>query len=126
LIANESVQKQIADLKIVNEAKYLDHFGTMLANDEYSAVYGFKLTEFCIGKCAVKILMVLDKLYRSKDLEQRKKYFAICESARNENLAEVIVFSSLTESGKELERMGGIAAILKYPVHEIDEVEFEV
>ena len=40
--------------------------------------------------------------------------------------AEVLVFSSQHVSGEQLEQLSGIAAVLKFPCPELDDVDWEV
>ena len=55
----------------------------------------------------------------------RKKYVRLVESAK-ENGCEVKIFSSMHVSGESLGQLSGIAAILRFPMPEIEEEEEEV
>ena len=58
---------------------------------------------------AIEKLIVLDKIVRSEDLENSMDMV--------ENMSgEVLVISSEHEGGKQLEALGGMAAILRYAI----------
>ena len=123
-MSDEKTSQQITDLSVVREAKKMQEFHKILAKDDFSAIYGYAHSKFCSKLGAIKTLMVLDVLYRSKDLAERKRYVSLCDEAYNNSLCELIIFSSRSSPGDELRQLGGVAAILKYPVHEIDEINF--
>jgi len=54
---------------------------------------------------------------------QRRKYVDLVEAVRGRG-GEVLIFSSMHESGQQLNLLTGIAAILTYPL-DIDVVEAE-
>ncbi|KAF0294408.1 Protein pelota [Amphibalanus amphitrite] len=58
-------------------------------------------------------------IFRSLDLAERKKYVALVDSVKEYN-GDVKIFSSLHISGEQLEQLTGIAAILRYPMPEIE------
>jgi protein pelota len=52
----------------------------------------------------------------------RKQYVQLVESVR-ENGGQVFIFSSMHVSGQQLQQVSGIAAILRYPLPDLDELE---
>lgn len=58
------------------------------------------------------------------DVATRKKYVALVDKVKEDG-GEVRLLSSDHESGKRLESLGGIAAILTYPILDLDEDEEE-
>lgn len=48
---------------------------------------------------AVETLLITDSLFRSRDLNERKKFVAIVDSVK-ENMGQVRIFSSLHVSGE--------------------------
>lgn len=71
--------------------------------------------------------MITDSLFRTKDLEIRKKFNSLVQSAKYKNV-ETHIFSSLHSSGEKLNSLTGIAAILKYsmPLEDEDEDENDI
>jgi len=58
--------------------------------------------------------------HRASDVPTRKKYVEFVESVK-ENGGEVKLFSTLHVSGEQLSQLGGVAAILRFPLPEIDD-----
>ena len=84
------------------------------------AFYGFKHVSKANEELAIESLLVTDELFRSSDVKTRKSYVSLVESVR-ENGGQVFVLSSLHESGKQLQQVSGVAAILRYPLPDLDE-----
>lgn len=111
----------------------------MLASDEQRAWYGPDHVALAASRGAVGTLLISDELFRASDFEVRKRYVSIVEDVR-EKRGEVLIFSSMHESGQrrhrtvtelrlltmhtELNQITGIAAILTFPL-DIEVVEAE-
>lgn len=50
---------------------------------------------------------------------ERRKWVAVVEEVKNAG-GEVLIFSSIHESGKQLDQLTGVAAILNFPLPEIE------
>lgn len=50
---------------------------------------------------------------------ERKKWVGVVEDIRKGG-GEVLIFSSIHESGKQLDQLTGVAAILKFPLPELE------
>jgi protein pelota len=72
--------------------------------------YGPKEVEEAIRSGAVETLLVVDPLLREKDLDAMMQ---AVESSRG----KVMVVSEHHEAGKKLEALGGMAALLRFPIH---------
>ena len=112
----------------------------MLASDEQRAWYGSDHVALAVDRGAVGTLLISDELFRAGDPEVRKRYVSLVEGVR-EKRGEVLIFSSMHESGQrtyrvidgmivlmlvptELNQITGIAAILTFPL-DIEVVEAE-
>ena len=73
----------------------------------------------------VGILLISDSLFRSQDVGVRRKWVSLVDKVRETEGGEVRVLSSTHESGKRLEGLGGIAAMLTFPLEYLDEDEEE-
>merc|ERR1712157_91319 len=67
-------------------------------------------------------LLITDELFRSKDLKKREKYVKIVENCKD-NGADIQIFSSLHVSGEQLKQITGVAAILRFPMPELLEID---
>jgi len=70
-----------------------------------------------------RLLQSLTVLFRASDPKERKKYVELVEAVRNKG-AEVLIFSSMHESGQQLNQLTGVAAILTFPL-DVEIVEME-
>lgn len=113
---------RLIDTKAMSEVKSLDSFYTMLKAEPERAFYGCKHVEMACEAEAIDVLLVTDSLFRSKNLTERKKYVRIVDKVK-ENNGQVRIFSSLHVSGEQLLQLTGIAAILRFPMPEIDQEE---
>ena len=66
------------------------------------------------------VLLISNSLFRSQDIQTRKKWVGVVDAVKEQG-GEVRVLSSMHESGKRLEGLGGIAAILTYAIEDLDE-----
>ncbi|CAI9718220.1 protein pelota homolog [Octopus vulgaris] len=122
VLQDPSMANRLADTKALGEVKALDDFYNMLVNDPDRAVYGIKPVEKASDLLAIETLMVSDELFRSRDIPKRQRYVALVDKVK-ENGAEVKIFSSLHVSGEQLGQLTGVAALLRYPIPEEDEVD---
>lgn len=98
-------------------------FHKMLSTDELRAWYGPQHVALAVDRGAVGTLLISDDLFRAADPETRNKYVAMVDDVRSRG-GEAIIFSSMHESGVQLNLLSGIAAILTYPL-DIEIVEME-
>ncbi len=91
----------------------------MLTENPERAYYGLAHVERALDANAIHTLLVTDMLFRSKKVEERKRYVRLVEEVRG-NGGEVKVFSSLHVSGQQLAQLSGVAAILRFPMPEAD------
>lgn len=124
VLKNKDVLQQLTDTKYAREVAALDKFFKSLNADDGRAWYGPKHTELAIERGAVATLLISDTLFRSHDIQTRKKYIGMVESVRS-SAGEAFIFSSMHESGQELDQITGIACILLYPMPELDDLEEE-
>lgn len=63
-----------------------------------------------------------DKLFRINNVGKRKKYADLVEGVREAG-GEALVFSSMHVSGEQLNNLSGIAAVLRFPLPELEDQE---
>ncbi|MEN2495653.1 MAG: hypothetical protein MHMPM18_000249 [Marteilia pararefringens] len=125
VLGDPKVSKEISEFGVAQELRHFEQFQAQLFEDEYKALYGYNHVKYCIdnyGVSCIKTLMLIDSLYRSKNLEERIKYSDLCKDVKSFRAAKFLIFSARSESGRELANLGGIAAILHYPINEIDDI----
>ncbi|KAF1320372.1 Mrna surveillance protein pelota, partial [Globisporangium splendens] len=119
---DEVLNDPVADTKAVEDVKCLETFFNMLHTDQDRAYYSYKHVMAANANMAIETLMITDELFRSQDIATRRKYVDLVESVRD-NGGTVRLFSSLHVSGEKLGQISGVAAILRFPMPEIDEAD---
>lgn len=113
----------LKDTKFAREGMLLERFLRQLATDELRAWYGESHVFAAAARGAIGVLLISDGLFRAADPARRKQFVALVDEARKQG-AEVAIFSSMHESGVQLNNLTGIAAILTYPL-DLEVVEEE-
>jgi protein pelota len=119
VLADEDVQRQVQDTQAADEVRVLREFFRVLNDDPNRAFYGFKHCVMADEAKAIDSLLVTDSLFRAADVKTRREYVNLVESVR-ENGGQVYVFSSLHVSGEQLALVTGVAAILRFPMPDIE------
>lgn len=70
----------------------------------------------------LQTLLISDTLFRVADVARRAAYVALADSVRAGG-GVVHVFSSMHVSGEQLNQLTGIAAILRFPLPELEDQE---
>jgi len=124
VFSDASIMDQMNDTKVAKEVEILNKFMRMIDSDPDKAYYGYNHVHKANEELAIDSLMVTDELFRSSDIATRKKYVQLVESVR-ENGGQVYLFSSLHVSGVQLNQLSGVAAILRYPLPDLDQMELD-
>ncbi|XP_049867522.1 protein pelota [Pectinophora gossypiella] len=122
VLQEPAVIAKISDTKAASEVKLLESFYTMLQLEPAKAFYGKKHVERANEAQAIETLMISDKLFRCQDIQQRKEYVSLVDSVRD-NGGDVRIFSSMHVSGEQLDQLTGIAAILRFPMPQLEDMD---
>ena len=124
VFADPAIAAKLADTRFSQEVQVLNKFLRMIDVNPDKAYYGYFHVNQANEEMAIESLLVTDELFRSHDVATRKKYVKLVESVR-ERGGNVYVFSTLHVSGVQLQQVSGIAAILRYPLPDLAELEDE-
>ncbi|CAR30546.1 KLTH0H12474p [Lachancea thermotolerans CBS 6340] len=124
VLKNPAYGSRLQDAKNSKEALVMDEFLQHLNDDDFKAWYGEAEVTKASEMGAIDTLLVTDGLLRSDDLNMRKKCVGITQDVERAG-GSVVVFSSLHSSGEELDRLTGLACILKFPIPDLDEFSEE-
>ena len=119
---NPAVLKEMDMTKGREGAKAWEFFQRLITTEPDRCVYTPQYVCEAIHHEAVDRLLVSDDVFRSPLISHRRFFNALCEKARQMGI-EVFVLTTQHASGEQLALMGGIAAILKFAVPELDEIE---
>eukprot|EP01087_Luapelamoeba_hula_P014035 TRINITY_DN4051_c0_g1_i2.p1 TRINITY_DN4051_c0_g1~~TRINITY_DN4051_c0_g1_i2.p1 ORF type:complete len:489 (-),score=140.36 TRINITY_DN4051_c0_g1_i2:26-1492(-) len=149
VLADPSLVDRLSETKAAGEVDALNRFYAMLRTEPDRAFYGLADVMQAQEKLAIQDLLLTDELFRSADIAKRRKYIELTESVKSSG-GNALIFSTLHVSGErtfslqhthithttqhtphtyihtqhtttELKQLGGIAAILRFPLPEIDE-----
>lgn len=120
VLKNPIYNEKLEDTKFVKDVKLMDNFLEHLDIDDYLAWYGKAEIYKAAKMDAIETLLVTDKLLRSDDIAVREKYLDLLDQIEN-NGGKIVVFSTMHTSGDELDKLTGLACILKYPIRDLDE-----
>jgi protein pelota len=128
VLKSPEVLAKLRDTKYARETRLMDDFMALLRRDDGRAWYGPSEVEKAVEKGAVGrgggALLISNSLFRSQVIDVRKRWVALVDKVKEEG-GEVRVLSGDHESGKRLEGLGGIAAILTFPLENLDEEDEE-
>ncbi|KAI9344190.1 eRF1 domain 1-domain-containing protein [Zopfochytrium polystomum] len=123
-LADPTIQSRLAETKFAQEVQQLSRFYATLAQDPAKAFYGFRHVAAAAERAAVETCLVSDELFRAADVAKRRQYIALIEQVRAQG-GTVLIFSSMHNSGEQLNQLTGIAAILNFALPELEDLEEE-
>ncbi|KAI9659105.1 MAG: Translation factor pelota [Bathelium mastoideum] len=127
VLASPAVKARLKDTKYMRETLLMDKLAELLRRNDGRAWYGHKEVIRAVDEHAVGrgggVLLISNALFRSQDIETRRKWVGLVDRVRDVEGGEVRVLSSEHESGKRLESLSNVAAILTFPLLDLDEDE---
>ncbi|BGP12890.1 hypothetical protein JCM10213_005157 [Rhodosporidiobolus nylandii] len=123
ILSSPEVSSQLKDTKFAQEGVMLEKFFKMLEENPLRAWYGEGHVLKAAERGAIGKLLVSDELFRAPSVARRRMFVKLTEDVKAYG-GEVLMFSSMHESGQQLNQLTGIAAILTYPL-DIEDVERE-
>ncbi|KAK2734044.1 Translation factor pelota [Myotisia sp. PD_48] len=127
VLQSPTVQTLLANTKYARETALMDSFLTHLRKDTNRATYGPREVESAVDQGAVSrgggVLLISNRLFRAQDVRERQRWVTLVDRVRDVEGGEVRVLSSDHESGRRLDGLGGVAAILSFPIAEQDDDE---
>ncbi|PYH84036.1 putative translation factor pelota [Aspergillus uvarum CBS 121591] len=120
VLQSPAVKTILADTKYARETKLMDDFLDQLRKETNKATYGPREVESAVDQGAVGrgggVLIISNRLFRSQDVAERKRWVSLVDRVRDVEGGEVRVLSSDHESGRRLDGLGGVAALLTFPI----------
>jgi protein pelota len=120
VFADPQIMAQIEDTKVAKEVAVIGQFMRMIDTDPERAYYGYAHVQKAQESLAIDSLLVADQLFRADNIQTRRKYVDLVEDVR-ESGGKVYIFSSMHVSGQQLMQVSGLAAILRYPLPDIED-----
>jgi len=127
VLNSPEVKARLQNTQYARETAVMDDFFALLRRDDSRAWYGPKEVEQAVEKGAVGrgggILLINNALFRSQDVATRRRWVSLVDRVRDVEGGEVRILSSDHESGRRLDGLGGIAAILTFPIEDMDDLD---
>jgi protein pelota len=108
--------KAANQLRIVGETQVVEEVMKRLGKGEGTIAYGFEAVENAVNMGAVERLIVADLTLRDSPDELRLKIETLMHDVEKRNAA-ITVVSSEHEAGAKLLSLGGIVALLRFPIY---------
>lgn len=104
-----TVEKLTSENRVAQEMAAMENLLTEIGKNSSKVAYGIKETKHAVNLGAVSRLLVLDTQVPKDDMGETMDMV--------ENMkGEVLVISSQHDGGKQLESLGGVAALLRYEI----------
>jgi protein pelota len=124
IIHLDSPFSQIADTKAARETAALASFFEALATDSDRAWYGPAHVAAAAAAGAVGTLLLSDSLVRAAAPPARRAYAALADTVRASG-GVVHTLSGGHVSGEQLDQVTGVAALLRFPMPELDDTDVD-
>jgi protein pelota len=109
--------KAVAQLRIGHEAEMMEEVMKRLGKGEATVTYGLAAVDRAVQVSAVEKLIIADTMLRESGEEQRLRLEELMRAVEK-GRGNVSVVSTEHEAGAKLLALGGIAALLRYPVYQ--------
>lgn len=124
VLRSPEIGTKLKDFKFTKETRLMDTFFEKLRFDDGRAWYGTSAVTKAVEEGAVGpgggTLIMNNSLFRSSDIATRKQYVALVDRVKAHG-GDVRILSSDHESGQRLDMLGGVAALLSYPILDLDD-----
>lgn len=107
------INRIVGEIRLVEEAEYIDLLLERIAKDDRVA-YGLEEVKRAYEYGAIEVLLIADEFLR-----QEREKWNVDEFMKNIELmkGKVVIMSTEFEPGQRLMSLGGIAALLRYPIN---------
>lgn len=122
LLSKKDVLSKIKDTKASEEIVLINKFQEVLGKNYQKIAFGKKAIEIAIEYKAIDFILLTDNYLRKMNANQRKLIQEKLDIAEKDG-AYIRRLSSMLHTGEKVDNMGGIIAVLKFEVKEIDDVE---
>jgi protein pelota len=107
--------KAAAQLRVVEETETMEEVMKRLGKGEGKITYGIAEVENAAKLGAIEKLIIADSLLRNAEDEKRLELEKLMREVERRN-GEITVVSTEHEAGAKLTALGGIAALLRFPL----------
>jgi protein pelota len=125
ILSKPQILNQIKNTKAADDVLVMEKFNEILSKDMERVIFGLKSVIIADEKNAIDYLIVSDDYIRKISPSIRKTVTHIIKHVK-ETGGEVYKMSSMHYTGEKINSFGGITAVLKYAIEELNEVEEDI
>ncbi|KAL6761649.1 meiotic cell division protein pelota [Haematococcus lacustris] len=122
VLANPLIASRVKNTMASREVEALRAFMAMLSSDSARAFYGPGHVFAANDMGAIQTLLISDSLFRINNVQKRKRYVGLVDAVKDGG-GEALIFSSMHVSGEQLNQLSGIAAVLRFPLPDLEDQE---
>lgn len=122
VLQDPAVAERMADTKAMGEVALMGKYFKMHNEDPLRACYGPSAVALAADFGAIDVLLISDGLFRSNVLKHRMFYSDMAQGVKDTN-GTVCLVSDHGITGEQIKNLSGVAAILRFPVYELEELE---
>jgi len=108
-----TVEKIAMESRIAYETRTVEEVLSEIGKGSRNAAYGIKEVERAVELCSARAVLISESLLQAPPYSYN--FDALIEKARSCK-AEILIVSGRHEAGEKLQAIGGIAALLRFPV----------
>lgn len=109
------LDKTLKHVRIVEETRFVEEVLTRLGKEKSDVAYGFEQVKRSTLMRAVETVLITDFTIKTASVEQREELEELMREVEGKR-GKVMVISASHEAGEKLLSLGGIAALLRFPV----------
>nr|MDO8115802.1 mRNA surveillance protein pelota [Candidatus Sigynarchaeota archaeon] len=113
LLKKQTIQGFLKDARIIQESAKVEEFFARLGKESGLAAYGIKEIQKAAEMGAIEDLLVTDDIIRKINVEKDLSIIALLKSVETTR-GRVMIVSTLHDAGKQIQGMGGLAALLRF------------
>lgn len=121
-LADPEVKQKLSNSRFSQDMDAIEEFFLVLSKEPNRAVYCLKDVETSAKQQAISELFISDATLRKHRIADRHKIIEIIKSVK-ENGGNVTTLSSIHMAGERLNQLSGIAALLRFPVYDLEDNE---
>ena len=105
-------------LRVIEETEIIEEIMKRLGKEEHTVSYGITLVENAIKQGAVERIVIADTLLRESFEDNRLKLDQLMKQVEQQK-GSVTIVSTEHEGGTKLVSLGGIVALLRFPIYSL-------
>lgn len=121
-LTDPKVKEMLSSAEFSHDLHFLEEFFKILAVDPNRAIYSLIDVETATKAEAISTLIISDSLLRTNKIQTRQKVVNLVEVVKASG-GNVRIVSSQHVAGERLKQLSGIAAILRFPIYELNDTE---